>query len=62
METTPPLIYNLEQQLGLCPELSGCNRCVNVEYIYFIGIVCHARVPNVDVGGLCKSFQEEIGL
>jgi len=60
MENTPTLIYVLEQQIGLCPAASGCNSCLNVEYIYFTGVVCHVVAPEVDAGGICMNYQKDV--
>ncbi|RJX34121.1 MAG: hypothetical protein C4516_00230 [Oxalobacter sp.] len=57
MQKTPSLLYVLEGQIGLDPELSRCNQCVHVEYIYFTGIVCHASQPRVTGNGQCLEFQ-----
>ncbi len=59
MEPTPSLLYVLERQIGLNPELSECNQCAHVEYIYFTGIVCHMGCPCVDNSGRCRDLEVE---
>jgi hypothetical protein len=57
MKNAPDLIYLLEQQVGLRPELSRCSKCVFVEYIYFTGVVCHAGERVIDANGKCQTHQ-----
>ena len=59
MKQTPTLLYVLEQEIGLDPELSHCNACAHVEYIYFTGIVCHVDRPQVGEGGRCLDVMPE---
>lgn len=53
MKSVPTLIYSLEKQVGLNPELSDCSGCIHVEYIYFTGVVCHIGTPEVTADGRC---------
>ena len=52
----PQLIYLLEQTHGLSPTRSGCVDCACVEYIYFVGVVCHCHAPDIETDGICQSF------
>jgi hypothetical protein len=58
MKKTPTLLYVLEREIGLNPELSCCNQCQHVEYIYFTGIVCHVGHPKIDHDGRCVNFMQ----
>ena len=57
MSNSPRLLYTIEQEAGLCPILSECSRCAFVEYIYFVGVVCHAEVVRLDVDGRCQQYR-----
>ena len=59
MDNSPRLIYLFDQEIGLNPDLSGCNSCLFVEYIYFTGVVCHVGEVKLDASGRCQCYCSE---